>query len=397
MYPGIVGRRVDVRQQTGRRAESVELGRFEHGHVEPLLEAAGTAPAGGDVARQRLAGLPAVAGDQRLDPLPGADPRTVVAVGALRQRREQCRGDERQIARQHDHPIAVDRVQRRVDAADGSEAGLSVGDDPHRQVGEPGRVGRHDDDLGGHRLQRLHLSNDDGAAVDDEPALVATAVPAGPAPRHDGGGRHRHVHEGIMTDAHLGRLVAASLHQAISEELPLRLDFYEHWLHSEALRDSTFGVGPMQAVLGFLRTEGEAYERVMERAGMLAADWALETFPSMRRRMTGWLPGGMRLRAGLRTAGAICTVTDRRNTPRVRGAGRVARLELRSSVFCAVREYHPTPLCGFYRALALTTLAHFGLQPAAEVSQCRAMGDPACVITFSLGAARPAGEPAAAA
>ena len=65
----------------------------------------------------------------------------------------------------------------------------------------------------------------------------------------------------------MGRLVPACLHQAIQETLPRRLDFYEHWLHSQALHDGSIGLAPMTAVLGFLRTEGEGYDQVVRRAG----------------------------------------------------------------------------------------------------------------------------------
>ena len=33
-----------------------------------------------------------------------------------------------------------------------------------------------------------------------------------------------------MTEAQLGRLLAACLHQAIADVLPQRLEFYEEWL-----------------------------------------------------------------------------------------------------------------------------------------------------------------------
>jgi hypothetical protein len=34
-----------------------------------------------------------------------------------------------------------------------------------------------------------------------------------------------------MDDSGVGRLLVASLHQSIAEELPSRLEFYEAWLH----------------------------------------------------------------------------------------------------------------------------------------------------------------------
>jgi len=200
-----------------------------------------------------------------------------------------------------------------------------------------------------------------------------------------------------MTEGHIGRLVAASLHQAIGELLPDRLDFYETWLHSEGLREGSIGQAPMMAVLGFLRTEGDAYDRVVARAGALAAEWALMLLPRFRRRVVGWMPGRLRMRAALRVAGSIAVTVDSRSRLRVRMRGRRAEIEVSSSVFCAVRGVHATPLCGFYRSLAVTTLAHFGLPSTAQVDQCRAMGAGSCVIHVTLEVARPVEETAAAA
>jgi hypothetical protein len=200
-----------------------------------------------------------------------------------------------------------------------------------------------------------------------------------------------------MTEGHIGRLVAASLHQAIGEELPQRLDFYENWLHSEGLRDGSIGLAPMMAVLGFLRTEGDGYDRVVERAGALAAEWSLMSLPSFRRRLVGWMPGRFRMRSALRVASAIVTTVDSRSRLVVRLRGRTAQVEVTSSVFCAVRDVQMAPLCGFYRSLAITTLAHFGLQSRAQVDRCRAMGASACVIDVTLDMMQPVEEPAAAA
>lgn len=200
-----------------------------------------------------------------------------------------------------------------------------------------------------------------------------------------------------MTDVHLGRLVAASLHQAIGEELPQRLEFYENWLHSEGLRDGSIGLGPMLAVIGFLRTEGPGYDRVVGRAGALAAEWSLMTVGPFRRRMVRWLPGRLRMRAALRQAEAIVRAADSRTRLRVRTRRRTARIELSASVFCTVRAIQTAPLCGFYHAIVLTTLAHFGLDSTAEVNACRALGDTSCVISFRVGASDPLRATAAAA
>ena len=59
-----------------------------------------------------------------------------------------------------------------------------------------------------------------------------------------------------MIEAGIGRLLVASLHQAIADLLPTRLEFYEGWLNTAGLRDGRIGLAPLAAVLSFLRQEG---------------------------------------------------------------------------------------------------------------------------------------------
>ena len=70
-----------------------------------------------------------------------------------------------------------------------------------------------------------------------------------------------------MSEAGIGRVLVASLHQAIADILPTRLGFYENWLNAEGLREGTIGLAPLSAVLSFLRSEGEAYALITARAG----------------------------------------------------------------------------------------------------------------------------------
>ena len=88
-----------------------------------------------------------------------------------------------------------------------------------------------------------------------------------------------------MRDAGIGRVLVAALHQGIADELPDRLEFYENWLNAEGLRNGTIGLAPLAAVLGFLRTEGAAYDSVTRRAGEYAAEWIVEELPPGYRRL----------------------------------------------------------------------------------------------------------------
>src|SRR5687768_6715846 len=190
-----------------------------------------------------------------------------------------------------------------------------------------------------------------------------------------------------MTEMQLGRLLAASLHQAVADELPQRLEFYEHWLHSEGLRDGTIGQAPISAVIGFLRAEGEPYGRVVARAGQLSAEWWVESLPASRRRFIGWLPRALKVRAALRVAAELARAINSSSEVSRRVRGPSVEWRLTSSVFCAVRSTQTAPLCGFYVALVVRALALFGLEASGRTDGCKAIEGPACIVALQLTAA----------
>jgi hypothetical protein len=188
-----------------------------------------------------------------------------------------------------------------------------------------------------------------------------------------------------MTEARVGRLVPACLHQAIQETLPRRLDFYEHWLHSQALHDGSIGLAPMTAVLGFLRTEGDGYHQVVERAGVLAAEWTVASMSPVRRRILSALPRPWRVRAGLRIAADIAQLASSGSHARKRVRRGHAYLEVQSSLFCAVREKQSMPLCGFYAATTTEALRALGVPAQGRPERCKAVDGAICVMEIEIG------------
>jgi len=200
-----------------------------------------------------------------------------------------------------------------------------------------------------------------------------------------------------MTEARVGRLLPACLHQAILDVLPQRIDYYEEWLRPDGLRDGTIGLAPVTAVVGFLRTEGEAYGRVMSRAGALAADWTVDSMPAFRSRVTKALPRWLRARAAGRVASHIVQDVLTTSAASVRVRRGQVRFDVKDSLFCAVRERQALPLCAFYSAVAAQTLSRFGLRSRARIDQCRAVTGGSCVILLDLSAASTAVDSAKAA
>src|SRR5262245_35479914 len=99
-----------------------------------------------------------------------------------------------------------------------------------------------------------------------------------------------------MSDASVGRVLVASLHQSIADILPTRLAFYENWLSTSGLRSGTIGVAPLYAVLSFLRQEGDAYYIITKRAGEYAAEWTVESLTDLRRTLMRSTPRWLRRR-----------------------------------------------------------------------------------------------------
>ncbi len=177
-----------------------------------------------------------------------------------------------------------------------------------------------------------------------------------------------------MSEPRIGRVLVASLHQAIADVLPSRLEFYENWLSNAGLREGTIGLAPLSAVLSFLRTEGEAYGPITVRAGEYAADWTVNSLSTIERRVIRALPPALRVRAALRTARSLIRSTYPGSRAIIRLRRGTASVDLRGSLFCEVREASVLPLCGFYAAAIARVLELFALRADAHVSECRAWG-----------------------
>jgi bacteriochlorophyll 4-vinyl reductase len=189
-----------------------------------------------------------------------------------------------------------------------------------------------------------------------------------------------------MSEPRIGRALVASLHQAIADVLPNRLEFYENWLNSSGLREGRIGLAPLSAVLSFLRAEGEAYNLIAARAGEYAADWTVASRPALERRVHLALPAALRARAALKTARGLVRATY----PGSRAITRVRRgtacVDLRGSLFCEVREASALPLCGFYTAAFARVLHLYDFPSEVRVEQCRASGQHrGCQMSFVLG------------
>ena len=198
-----------------------------------------------------------------------------------------------------------------------------------------------------------------------------------------------------MREAGIGRVLVASLHQGIADILPTRLGFYENWLNAEGLREGTIGLAPLYAVLSFMRQEGEAYKLVTTRAGEYAAEWTVQSMPPIQRAMIKAAPVWLRSRILLRLAKRLVRSSYQGSRAISRLRRGTARVDLRASIFCTVREPVRHPLCGFYAAAFTRLLALFDISASTEVRACRGTGESTCVLTVSIAKAEGAAATAA--
>jgi bacteriochlorophyll 4-vinyl reductase len=199
-----------------------------------------------------------------------------------------------------------------------------------------------------------------------------------------------------MRESGVGRVLVASLHQAIGDILPMRLGFYEGWLNAEGLRDGTIGLAPLYAVLSFLRQEGAPYAAITTRAGEYAAGWTVESMRPSTRSLITRLPTFLRVRLVLRRADALVRMSyeGSRTSWRIRQG--TAEVSVRGSVFCSVREPAAEPLCRYHAAAYQRMLEMFDLPTSVTVESCRAAGANACVLSVPFASLAPAEEVEAA-
>ncbi len=187
-----------------------------------------------------------------------------------------------------------------------------------------------------------------------------------------------------MTDGGIGRILVASLHQSIGDELPQRLEYYEHWLTPMGLRDGRTGRAPLGAVLSFMRHEGhDPYDRVMARAGRYSAEWHYEQ-SGRSQWLLGLLPHGLRARLALRRSRRLLRSAFAPSVVRVTSRRKTGVVTITGAIFCDLRERWAWPTCRYFAASLERHLALQGVTADVAIEACQATGESACrlLVTF---------------
>lgn len=176
----------------------------------------------------------------------------------------------------------------------------------------------------------------------------------------------------------ISRAVGAALHQAISEILPSRLEFYEEWLTLDRIRERPLSRAKVGAVLSFLRQEPNHYNEVVERAGHHTAEWALEVLPAWRGRLICQMPRPFRVWVGLRRGAHLIRALQSDGRLRwTRRRGCVVA-SIRGSLFCQVRVPSSMPLCRFFAVVLKRCLESLEVPCRVEATRCLGIGDEVC-------------------
>jgi predicted hydrocarbon binding protein len=188
-----------------------------------------------------------------------------------------------------------------------------------------------------------------------------------------------------MHEAGVGRLLVASLHQGIADLLPERLEFYESWLNPTGLRDGRIGLAPLNAVLSFLRLEGDPYRLVATRAGEYTAEWTAAELSSFHSSLLLRAPAAIRTRLVMRMARQMIRSTYSGSRVVVRWRKPHGEIDIRGSLFCSVREPVDEPLCVFYAAAIRKLMELFQLEVGVRNDRCRGAGGDECVMRLDVG------------
>ena len=234
-------------------------------------------------------------------------------------------------------------------------------------------VVRHHEDLGGDPLQNLDLPNDDGAALRRRGGSCPVRQSGGPGRRPGSRPTWTHAHEPIMTEARIGRLLAACLHGAIA-------DCCRSGSSSTNTGSRPTACATAPSAWRRSRPSWDSFARRARRTTrsvVAQASWPPSgPLPRCRRR-------GAAGSAGCRGRGARAPrFAWRRHRSALRSSSRAStrvRRNCRPSrsrqlvVLCGPRA-QATPLCGFLRGRRGRDAAAIRIGAVGRTERCRAVG-----------------------
>jgi hypothetical protein len=184
----------------------------------------------------------------------------------------------------------------------------------------------------------------------------------------------------MATGPTVGRVLLASLHQAIAEVLPARLGFYERWLTSDSADRRDVAIESFIVMLDYLEQEGRPYNAITARAGHYAAIRSFRKLFVLDRAYLRLLPRRLRARKAIRLVVQMLPALYRDVRVELTRRGGTAFIGIDGSPFCDTRVTNEPPSCGFVSSAITTYLELLNLRPAVRVTRCRASGASSCLV-----------------
>jgi hypothetical protein len=178
----------------------------------------------------------------------------------------------------------------------------------------------------------------------------------------------------------VGRVLLESLHQAIDEVLPARLEYYERWLKPAEAPSPKLGAASFSAMLSFLHQEGAEADIVLDFAGQYAAVRSFNGLFALRRAFLRMLPRRLRARRATRLVVRVLAALHGESRVDMSRRRSTVFINIEGSPFCAAAPPAEPPTCRFYSTFILTFLQLFHLRAAVRVTRCRASGVPSCLF-----------------
>lgn len=180
-----------------------------------------------------------------------------------------------------------------------------------------------------------------------------------------------------MDNGLVERKFVASLHKALEELAPERLEIFEKWF-DPADRRAQFHIASVIGAIGYLRRSPDLYHKVMEMAGRYASQWSCLDLPQIKRKIRFRLPFGRDrlvkhlLQSGLKSIHRDAELETARD-------GDKLVVTVSNSLFCRTELNGGEPTCEYYSALFAGLLActHEKCSSITE-SACRSRGDSCC-------------------
>jgi bacteriochlorophyll 4-vinyl reductase len=106
--------------------------------------------------------------------------------------------------------------------------------------------------------------------------------------------------------------------------------------------------------------------------------------PALRRSLIRRAPLWLRARLLMRVVNQIVRSSYHGSRAVAKIRQGTARIDVRASVFCVVREPVDHPLCTYYAAACTRLLALFDLETEVQVIACRGRGERSCILTMPV-------------